>query len=381
MSKNVLVMISPMSSARVGGIACYAREHGWQLMIQDRLGHNPLAWNGDGVIATLRSDETTCACIRTLMRRGIPVVDLTASRPEINVPRVTSDHAAIGRLAATHFAERNLRNVVWFSTSWGSVHRLRFNGLSEDVPARRWVLSEELPRRRQNDWKAFINWISAKIAAVPKPVAALTYDESDATRLLYAAKQIGVAVPEELAILSIGNDPIICENQSVTLSSIDQNLERGGYEAAALLGKIMDGARAPSKPILVPPAKIVMRRSTDVIAVSDPLVKQALDRIKSNLSSRFGVAQIADSLGTTQNILQKRFTAELARSVGQEIRRQRLAAAKLMLRNTDSTLEEIARTVGYCTPSHLSNTFRAETGISPREWRRQTGSSNRKCTR
>ena len=371
MSKNVLVMISPMSAARVSGVARYAREHGWHLMIQDRLGHNPLAWNGDGVIATLRSDEASCESIRALIQRGIPVVDLTASRPDISVPRVTSDHVEIGRLAASHFKERNFKNVAWFSIGWGHVHELRFKGLTESIPAEKWVLSQALPKRKQNDWEAFSNWISEKLASAPKPIAVLTYDESDATRLLYAAKHIGVAVPEELAILSIGNDPLICENQSVTLSSIDQNLERGGYEAAALLGRIMSGRRAPSKPILVPPEKIVMRQSTDAIAVSDPMVRQVLDYIKSNLSDRFGVAQIADALCTTQNILHKRFSREVGRTVGSEIARQRLAAAKLMLRNTSMTLSEIAEATGYCTPSHLSNTFHAATGMSPRAWRKK----------
>ena len=88
-----------------------------------------------------------------------------------------------------------------------------------------------------------------------------------------------------------------------------------------MLGRIMSGRRAPSKPILVPPEKIVMRQSTDAIAVSDPLVRQALDYIKSNLSDRFGVAQIADALGTTQNILHKRFSREVGRTVGSEIAR------------------------------------------------------------
>ena len=117
--RNVLAMVSPMSAERVSGIACYAKEHGWNLMIQDRLGHTPLAWNGDGILATLRSDPVTFRCIEKLMKRGIPLVDLTVSRPEIKVPRVTSDHAEIGRLAARHFTEREFRHFAWFSSRRG----------------------------------------------------------------------------------------------------------------------------------------------------------------------------------------------------------------------------------------------------------------------
>ena len=253
--KNVLVMVSPMSIPRVEGIARFAREHDWNLMIQDRLGYHPLAWNGDGIIATLRSDPVTFSCISRLMKRGVPVVDLTVSRPDVDVPRVTSDHEAIGRLAAGHFMERNFRNAVWFSTGWGPVHEMRFAGLSKELGKTpvKWVLSENLPKSRQNDWASFVKWLRGAFAAAPKPVAVLTYDEADGARLLNAALEMDIPVPEELAILTIGDSKTICENQSVPLSSIDQNLERGGYEAAALLDRLMSGKRAPKTPILIPP--------------------------------------------------------------------------------------------------------------------------------
>lgn len=369
MQKNVLVMVSPMSAARVNGIARYAREHGWHLMIQDRLGYRPLAWNGDGVVATLRSDPVTFSAVMELRRRGIPVVDLTFNRPEVRLPRVTSDHRAIGRLAAEHFAERNFKNVVWFSTGWGNVHALRFAGLSSAGPADRWVVSEALPKSRQNDWSEYSAWLGRKLADAPKPIAALTYDEADAARLLDAAERAGVAVPEELAILSIGNDPIICENQSVPLSSVDQDLDRGGYEAAAVLDALMRGEKPPSKPALIPPKGVVLRRSTDVIAAADPLVRRALDYIADNMHRRFGASQIAAALSVSRSVLDKRFSAEIGRSIGAEISRRRFAIAKIMLRNSKATISQIAAATGFCTPSHLSNAFRAATGTTPRAWR------------
>ena len=376
-------MVNPMSAERVSGIARYAKAHGWNLMIQDRLGHTPLAWNGDGILATLRSDPVTFRSIEKLMKRGIPIVDLTVSRPESKIPRVTSDHREIGRLAARHFAEREFRHVAWFSTSWGNVHRLRFEGLTEFPASRplKWVLSEELPAKLQGDWSAFVDWIGCKLEASPKPLAVLTYDETDAARLLYAAKELGVNVPEELAILSIGNNPLICENQSVPLSSIDQNLERGGYEAAALLDRLMAarkrsnqgaGNRKPGKrTILIPPAGIVMRRSTDVIAVDDPMVRKALEFIGENLGKPIGSPQIADALDVRRSELDRLFRERLARSVGEEIRRQRFARVKILLETTDCSVSDIAGATGYCTPSHLTNAFKSAFGLTPKAWRQQ----------
>ena len=374
-------MVSPMSAERVSGIARYAKEHGWNLMIQDRLGHTPLAWNGDGILATLRSDPVTFKSISALMRRGIPLVDLTVSRPEIKVPRVTSDHAEIGRLAARHFAAREFDHFAWFSSSWGNVHRLRYDGFADGLSTRplKWIVADELPKRRQGDWTAFVKWIGEKLAAAGKPLAVLTYDETDAARLLYAAKELGVNVPEELAILSIGNNPLVCENQSVPLSSIDQNLELGGYEAAALLDRLMDPTRpnpqAPStkhqapSTILIPPKEVVTRRSTDVIAVSDTTVRQALKSIGENLGKPIGSPQIANALGVKRTELDARFRTHLGRSVGEEIRRQRFAHVKLLLETTNRPVSTIALETGYCTPAHLTNAFKTAFGLSPKEWR------------
>ena len=371
--KNVLVMVSPMSFPRTEGIARYAREHDWNLMIQDRLGYHPLAWNGDGVIATIRSDPVTFSCISRLMKRGVPVVDLTISRPDVAVPRVTSDHTAIGHLAAEHFRERNFRNAVWFSTGWGAVHAMRFKGLQEGLERAplKWVLAESLPTSRQNDWASFTKWLRGAFAAAPKPVAALTYDEADGARLLNAALELDISVPEELAILTIGDNRTICENQSVPLSSIDQNLERGGYEAAALLDRLMSGQRPPKKPILVPPLGVVVRRSTEVIAVSDPTVRKAMELISKRLAQPIGSPQIADALGVRRPVLDALFREHLCHSVGEEIRRQRFARAKLLLETTNMSVAAIAAETGYCSPSHLANTFRDATGVSPRAWRNQ----------
>ena len=369
--KNVLVMVSPMSFPRTEGIARYAREHDWNLMIQDRLGYHPLAWNGDGVIATIRSDPVTFSCISRLMKRGVPVVDLTISRPDVAVPRVTSDHTAIGRLAAEHFRERNFRNAVWFSAGWGAVHAMRFKGLQEGLERTplKWVLAESLPTSRQNDWSSFTKWLRGAFAAAPKPLAALTYDEADGARLLNAALELDISVPEELAILTIGDNRTICENQSVPLSSIDQNLERGGYEAAALLDRLMSGQRPPKKPILVPPLGVIVRRSTEVIAVSDPTVRKAMEFISKRLAQPIGSPQIADALGIRRPVLDTLFREHLCHSVGEEIRRQRFARAKLLLETTNMSVAAIAAETGYCSPSHLANTFRDATGVSPRAWR------------
>ena len=372
--RNVLVVISPVSGPRLAGVARYAKEHGWYLMVQDRPSALPLVWRYDGALITLRPDAVMADCVKRLRRAGTPVVDMTINRPDILLPRVTCDHAALGRLAAEHFAERDFRHSAWFSFGWTHVHNLRFEALATtcrrlgmDVPLK-WIYADMASLDRFSDWHAFARSMGARLRAAPRPLAVLTYNESDAVRLLTVCREQSISVPEEVALLSIGNDPILCENQAVTLSSIDQNLERDGYEAAALLDRLMSGEPPPRAPLLVPPAGIVTRRSTDTRAVADPTLRRALELIGENLSRPCGAEQLAEALGLPRFRVDRLFASGLGRSVGAEILRQRIARAKLLLKDRTLTLSEIARQTGFCHSSHLSNTFKRVTGLSPKAW-------------
>ena len=364
-------MINPPIPLRFDGILKYAREHNWHLTLANRLVRAPRGWNGDGALITLRGDVETSRFVEGLVKAHIPVVDLTSYMPEVNVPRVIPDYMSAGRLAGAHFAEVGLKRVAWFSTIWTNVHSLFFDGLSERWPKPpKIVLSSLVPKTKLDDVDRFANVMSPRLLALPKPVGILTYNDEEAARILALCIELGIKVPDEIAILGIGNDTFLCENQSVTLSSIDQNLERGGYEAATLLDGLMEGKPPPRTPILVPPAGIVTRQSTDTRAVADPTLRHALELIGDNLSRPYGADQLADALDLPRFKVDRLFAAGLGRSVGAEILRQRLTRAKLLLKNSEATLATIARQTGFCHASYLSNTFKRESGLTPRDWRK-----------
>lgn len=372
-SRNVLVMITPQSPPRLEGIARFARAHNWHLMSQDRLLHRLDGWNGDGVLVTLRDDPDQLAFVRRLRRRGISVVDLTVVRPEFRLPRVVGDHREIGRMAARHFGDRHFGHLAWFSSGWTNVHRLRYEGLREAWPGEppvKWVFSEAASGGGTDDWRALVKWLGRNLIDAPKPLAVVAYDDSDATRVLDVAHQMGLSVPEEVAILGIGNDTFLCENQTVPISSVVHDAEGTGYEGAALLDKLMNGGKAPSTSILIPPKGVVARPSTDLVAVRDPLLNRAVAFIANHIGSSFGIVQIADALGVAPIRLHRRFAAELHCRVGDEIRRQRIARVRLLLENTALSIGEIAAETGFRHPAHLTNAFKKTTGFTPKVWRR-----------
>lgn len=352
-------MITPVSRQRIEGVSRFAREHGWMLTIHDRLGGVPPSEDYDGVLATLRADGKVLRYVRRMAARGVPVVDLTIQRPRVKVPRVISDHRRIGVMAGEYFRSRGFRRAVWFSTEWTHVHELRVAGLADALGRQpeRWIM------RRDSE-------IAHTVRAAAKPVAVLAYDESEAVRLLHLCLAAGVPVPDEVAILSIGDDPLITDNQPVPISCIRQNFLRGGYEAAALLGRLMDGARPPATPLVVEPDGITVRRSTDTVADDDPSIRRVLLYIRDNLFRSFGAEQVSSDLGIPRSRLDKACAARFGHSLGREILSARLAEAKRLLRGSAMNVDEISRATGFCAAAYFIKKFKAETGCTPLAWRR-----------
>lgn len=379
-SKHVLVWVTPAYAPRLNGIARYAKAHGWHLTIADRLGRRPVGWRGDGALTTMRDGNDMASYVRELRRRRIPVVDLSFNHPDVKIPRVSGDHVAMGHLAGEHFRDHNFKNVAWFSTGWLNIHKLRYQGLCEIFTEKppRWIIEEEIPERQRDDLRVVSKWLGNKLTKATKPLAVLAYDDADASRVLSAALDAGLSVPEDVAILGIGGDMLICENQPVPLSSVEHDQERTGYEGAALLdqlmsppGKIKQSKQTINQTILIPPTGITIRASTDRMAVLSPILRKALSFIKKNLSRPIGIDQIGEAIGSSRTTLDRLFLSEMNRSAGKEILRQRIALAKTLLANENLTIAQVASECGFCNQAYLSNVFRRETGLTPKTWRRE----------
>ena len=361
--KDVLLLTSPTASACLRGITRFAHAHGWFITIEDRE-HPSRDWRGDGVLATIGPNRTALvAFVRRVRRRGVPVVDLTCAVPALRVPRVCGDNAAMGRLAAEHFRVRGFQRAAWFSSQWCNIQRLRFQGLTDggfpDAARLVGLRRSELARR---------------LAKLQKPVAVFAYSDNDASRVLNACRDAHIDVPEEVAILGVDDNELICLNQPTPLSSIRHDLERVGYEGAATLHRLMASADTPRpQTVLIPPRGIAVRFSTQVEATDDPLLLRAFAFLRRNFGRATGSDQVAEALGVSRAELDRAAHWTLGRSFAEELRRQRLARAKVLLAETDLTLEAIAVETGFCHAAHLANAIRAAFGTTARDLRRTQG--------
>lgn len=364
--RNVLLMITPHSQPRLEGVAKFAREHGWNLMMSDRLGDDDDPRAYDGVLTTLRDRPSAVRAVERLLRRGVAVVDLTIECPKIPLPRVVADHAEMGRVAARHFAERGFSNFAWYSSGWTNVHALRFGGFASALPPGPGPL------------KFRSKGLARAVASAPKPLAVLAYNDADAARFVAACRMAGCNVPRDVAVLGIGNDPFLCENQATPISSVEQDLFRNAYDGAALLERLMSmgaeerAAASLAPPALLPGGGVAERESSDTLAHADADVRNALVWIHTHLSRPFGARAVAKGVGLPRGRLDRLFAAALHESVGDEILKQRLARVKRLLAGKPLPIGRIAEACGFCNSAYLSNSFHRETGLSPSAWRRLT---------
>lgn len=363
-NKDVLLLVSPSATPCFRGIARFAHDNGWFLTIEDRE-HPPYDWRGDGVLATVGQNRASLVeFVHRAHRRGLPVVDLTNAVPELRVPRVSGDNLEMGRLAAEHFLAHGFRRAAWFSSRWGNLQKDRFRGLADNgFPDAARLVGLDRPK------------LARALARLTKPVAVFAYSDNDASRVLNACRDAHLAVPEEVAILGVDDNELICLHQPIPLSSVRHDLEGVGYEGAACLQRLMDAPRHVASvppPRFIAPRGIAARRSTQVEATEDPLLRRAFAIIRRDLARSTGIEQIAAELGVTCTELNRVARRELGRTLAAEFIRQRLARARVLLSETDYTLRAIAAETGFCHGAHLANAFRAAFGLTPGAFRRQS---------
>lgn len=372
--RNVLLLLTPSNPRRLEGIALFAKSRSWHLTIADHLTHSLDGWNGDGALVTLRDDAGMLSYVRRLRRQGVHIVDLSLSRPDISLPRVAGDNAAIGRIAAEHFKSKRYKNAAWFSTGWGHQHELRyatFFGAMEDR-CEKWVWTLASRKSGADNWNALSRWLKAKLCKAPHPLAVFCFDDADAARVESVAIDAGLSVPGDVAVLGVGDDRVICENQAVPISSVKHDIHRIGYTGAALLDRLMNGDEPPSsEPFLVKPGGVAERSSTDTLAISSDIVRKVRDIFIADMSNPPSTAQLAERLGISRSTLDRAFAEDIELSPSKMLIRMRIDEAKHLMTSTDLTLAEIAARLGWCNAAYFTNIFRDSEGVVPKEWRRR----------
>lgn len=349
----------------------HAREHKWRLTIEDRMAP-PQGWRGDGAIVQAMDWPVISRYVKSLTKRGIPVVNLTNSLIGNSLSTCAIDTRRIGEMAAAHFRECGFRHAAFFTMEWLHGRKLVSDSFAKAMrgcDTKLWAWPLEAAEGQVNNRSAMAKWLKGKLRSAPKPIAVLCPNAYNAVNLLNTCLDVGISVPDDVAILSGRYEPMFCDCQAVPISGIEIDSRQQAREAAALLNRLINGQERSPKRILITPTRIIARQSTDVLATENELLRGALRFIRENLSRPIGAADIAGSLGIPRIRLDRLFAAELKRPAGAEIMRQRIAKAKRLLTETRDTLAAIAVDCGFCHASYFINAFKKATGSTPRRYR------------
>jgi LacI family transcriptional regulator len=295
----------------------------------------------------------------------------------LGIPSVDVDHLAVGRLAADYFLNRGYRQFGYFGSHAAYHAQLRQESFREVIEKAGFQLSachvEYLPRLpNRTSWKRHHAQVQQWLKKLVKPVAILADHDVAAHSLADMCQLLGLRVPDDVAILGVDDDELECQLAYPSLSSVAIPAERIGYEAAAMLDRMLQGERITKDVLFLPPIRVVTRLSTSMFAVDEPMVTAALHYIRNHLSQPLKVSTIAAELVVRRRVLEQKFRLLLRRSVLAEIHHARVERVKGLLADSDMPMSQIAAEAGFSTPQRMATVFRKLTGQTPGDYRRQT---------
>jgi LacI family transcriptional regulator len=364
----------------LGGIAEYVQFHGhWSIDFQrhDHYEASPSwlrKWHGDGIIARVENKRMA----RSIRAKGVPAVDLRGNLIDPEIPSILTDDELGTRLAFEHLLERGLRHFAFcgfVGTRYSDARTQVFQRLASKAglrcsiyqPSRR-VRGTDGAKREPQGW-VNENDVAGWLQTLPRPVGLLACNDARGQQVLNACRQVGIAVPDEVAVIGVDNDEVVCDLCDPPLSSVDPNTRRIGYVAAALLEKLMAGAQAPARPIFIPPKGIVTRQSTDVLAIANRSIAAAVRFIRAHACEGITVAEVLAHVPLSCSSLERQFTKLLGHTPKAEILRVQLERVKQLLAATEFPLKYIAAKAGFSHTEYLSVVFKKKMGQTPGQYR------------
>lgn len=362
------------------GVARYIRTHGpWEILhlerdLDGKLPKQVLEWGPTGLLT--RIDSPTF--FKAVDALKLPTVDLRgAHRPSYGAIFDT-DHVAVARLAFDHLRDLGFRNYAYCGypgVDFSDARQEAFTqfveeygfGLSCFVPGRR--LSGDEVSRRESMGELEAAGISEWVRKLPAPTAIFACNDIRGRQVLSACLDVGVRVPDEVAVVGVDDDEVICELSKPPLSSVEPDAERLGFEAAAMLDRLLDGEDAPEETLLIAPRGLRARQSSETSAIDDTSVALALQLIRDRACEPLRMRDLVQEVGVSRSTLERRFRVLLGRSPSAQIEYVRMRRAKTLLVETDYKLSRVAKATGYQSAAQLVNAFKRLFGMTPGAYR------------
>ena len=365
----------------VRGITRYSKDHGpWTfcrmpVSYRDKLGMKGILkwakeWKANGLIGQFLDDDEAML----FTRENIPVIAQDFKERLNTVPNITGSYLDTGRQGAEYFLKKGFTNFAFYGFNNIVWSRERAQGFERRIHEAGYGVHyfEHKDARSQNLWYYEPSELSEWLKSLPKPIGLMTCDDNQGHHVTEAARQAGVRIPDEVAVLGVDNDELICELSDPALSSIDLDTEKGGYEAARLMHHMIEtGTLCMQHDIVVHSTQVVTRNSTDIFASKDEHIVAALKFIHQNLDKNLRVDQILREVPLSRRSLEKRFARTTGYPVYEYIYKQRIEQFTKKLLETEMSIFEIALDLGLTDSKNIARQFKQIKGLTPMEYRKK----------
>ena len=363
------------------GIVDFALQAGWVLTsVSDHGGHlapallPAAASRFEGIITLTPQPGSIIG--KLIKSAAVPIVDLFDAEGEINLPKVLTDERAIGRVGADHLMNQGIEHLAYFKADECRETLTRARGFEEQVKslgrnlhrfdlaaAGLSVLDRSADRER-------VPWLADQLLRVPRPLGVMIQNDTLYWHIIEACALASLHIPSDVAVISVGNIESLCELSEPTLTSVNPNHYRLGYEAAGLLDQLMNGASAPNSPLCVPPGHVEIRESTDIYAVHDETLRAVLQFMRENYQDPLlSVQDIVKASGKSRRHLYSIFEHDWQRPIADTLAELRVQESKRLLATTHLKLHAVAVQSGFSSASRMSRAFSKYVGITPGNFR------------
>jgi LacI family transcriptional regulator len=354
------------------GIAHYARLNGpWTFYkepidLKSSIPHLT-SWKPDGII--MRDSLVT----QELLKLKIPtILAIHDSSYLKDLPIIKTDSCSIAGMASKHFIAKGYKNLAFCgfdNYDWSEGRKYFFNRFNSEAGFKTHNFLQ--PKNIKNQgWEKEQRHVIRWIKDLPKPVGIFACNDDRGQNILEVCKLLNLKVPEDVAVVGVDNDPMICEIGDPPLTSIALNVESAGFEAARLLDQLIRKKKIAGRQIMVTPSHIVQRQSSDILAVNDTEVAAAIHYIKKNAKNKILVSDVVKTTTISRRTLEKRFKKIIHRSIYNEIRQVRVEWISKLLIETALPISQIISLFDFTDGEHISRYFKKEKGISLREFRK-----------
>jgi LacI family transcriptional regulator len=354
------------------GIARYARLKGPWSFYKEPIGLKSSIphltnWKPDGII--MRDSLITKELLK--LKKPTILAIHNSSYPK-NLPVIKTDSGSIAKMASEHLIAKGLKYFAFCGFDdydWSNERKSFFCRFNNEAGYHTYVYIS--PKSiKTHDWEREQRHVSEWMKTLPNPVGMLACNDDRGQHILEVCKLMNLKVPEDVAVIGVDNDPMICEIGDPPLTSIALNVESSGYEAAKLLDQLISGKKMCGQQIMVTASHLVQRQSSDILAVNDIEVASAIRYIKENAKNKILVRDVVKTTGISRRTLEQRFRKTIHRSIYDEIRNVRVQWISKLLLETDLPISKITSLFNFTDVEHISRYFKKEKGIGLREFRK-----------